>query len=551
MTESEPSKLSDVKEETEALLDTNAEEQENLSESLERGDKVPTLENESAETVENTATKVESIARSEEKTTTDSTKRKEDPEVVPEDLIEHVSDLSIESKKDDKLEKLKESSGDSDLKTPIASDLTKDHEDKALSEASKSVNASSENAKAELATEPLILSSTQESDKETKLSSSEDKDVQDRTETVISRTITTQEKENEPDNVESAIKQEDHSALTESDKQDIEANSVSATDSLDIDSLKEPVGEALKEPTSVDGVAKVKLSSEDSSLRESEDKAYEKSTATTLDQRVEDDKAEVMVDTSKDIETTSLVQKEEEDTKSTADADVESDKSKSQDTEDKSPKQVEATASIAEREPAAVVSSPDDGVEAVAKELTSDDPSEPLNPVDSESSISKVTESKVISTETSAKPTIPSTEVAKKVSVTKGPVTTIAPAASNEATAKAPSATTTSTTSTNTSSKPVFDPDTVYLYTSLTAGGYHIMPDTMRLGTILKANDIEYQMIDIATNERAKRIWKYRGIAKGKKLPAVVRDDEVMGDIKEIEDANEFGEVRDLVFDEY
>lgn len=88
----------------------------------------------------------------------------------------------------------------------------------------------------------------------------------------------------------------------------------------------------------------------------------------------------------------------------------------------------------------------------------------------------------------------------------------------------------------------------IYLYTSLTAGGYHVMSDTNRLMTILKANDIEFTVVDLATNERAKRIWKWR--SNGRKLPGVVRDDEVVGDYKEIEAANEMAEVRSLVLEE-
>jgi hypothetical protein len=105
--------------------------------------------------------------------------------------------------------------------------------------------------------------------------------------------------------------------------------------------------------------------------------------------------------------------------------------------------------------------------------------------------------------------------------------------------------TTTDANEGNEATREVVDPEAVFLYTSLTAGGFHVMSDTNRLSTILTSNKIEFTMVDLATNERAKRIWKWRG--KGKKLPAVVRDDEIIGDITEIEDANEFGEVRDMV----
>lgn len=75
--------------------------------------------------------------------------------------------------------------------------------------------------------------------------------------------------------------------------------------------------------------------------------------------------------------------------------------------------------------------------------------------------------------------------------------------------------------------RPATDPNQVYLYTSLAGAGIHIIPDTNRLQGILKAYKIDFELVDLGTNERAKRIWRYRG--QGRKLPAVVRDDEVKG----------------------
>ncbi|PGH16182.1 hypothetical protein AJ79_01949 [Helicocarpus griseus UAMH5409] len=86
------------------------------------------------------------------------------------------------------------------------------------------------------------------------------------------------------------------------------------------------------------------------------------------------------------------------------------------------------------------------------------------------------------------------------------------------------------------------DPTTLYLYTSLTAGSSHIITATSRLETILKANKIPFQAIDIATDEPARKLWGRR--SRGKKLPGLVRDGMIVGDLTEIEEWNEYGEIK-------
>lgn len=71
------------------------------------------------------------------------------------------------------------------------------------------------------------------------------------------------------------------------------------------------------------------------------------------------------------------------------------------------------------------------------------------------------------------------------------------------------------------------DPTTLYLYTSLTAGSSHIITATSRLETILKANKIPFQAIDVATDEEARKLWGRR--SRGKKLPGLVRDGMIVG----------------------
>ncbi|KAB8070551.1 hypothetical protein BDV29DRAFT_180796 [Aspergillus leporis] len=83
---------------------------------------------------------------------------------------------------------------------------------------------------------------------------------------------------------------------------------------------------------------------------------------------------------------------------------------------------------------------------------------------------------------------------------------------------------------------------TLYLYTSLTAGSSHIVTATARLETILKANKLPFRAIDVATDDAARKLWGRR--SKGKKLPGLVKFGTVIGDLEEVEEWNEYGELR-------
>ncbi|GAB1193756.1 hypothetical protein BDV32DRAFT_116518 [Aspergillus pseudonomiae] len=83
---------------------------------------------------------------------------------------------------------------------------------------------------------------------------------------------------------------------------------------------------------------------------------------------------------------------------------------------------------------------------------------------------------------------------------------------------------------------------TLYLYTSLTAGSSHIVTATARLETILKANKLPFRAIDVATDDAARKLWGRR--SKGRKLPGLVKFGTVVGDLEEIEEWNEYGELR-------
>ncbi|KAK3071462.1 hypothetical protein LTR53_008579 [Teratosphaeriaceae sp. CCFEE 6253] len=87
----------------------------------------------------------------------------------------------------------------------------------------------------------------------------------------------------------------------------------------------------------------------------------------------------------------------------------------------------------------------------------------------------------------------------------------------------------------------------LFLYTSLTAGSSHIITATSRMETILKANKIPFQAIDTATDEKARRLWQRR--AGKRKLPGLVKEGYVLGDLDEVEEWNEFGELKEKIGD--
>ncbi|KAJ0146257.1 Uncharacterized protein HZ326_11011, partial [Fusarium oxysporum f. sp. albedinis] len=98
----------------------------------------------------------------------------------------------------------------------------------------------------------------------------------------------------------------------------------------------------------------------------------------------------------------------------------------------------------------------------------------------------------------------------------------------------------------------------LYIYTSLTAGSSHIVTATSRLETILRANRVPFKAIDIAVDTKARLLWGRRAgkdkSGRPRKLPALVQEGWVLGDIVEIEEWNEYGELKEHVtiyFDEF
>ncbi|ORY66282.1 uncharacterized protein BCR38DRAFT_429784 [Pseudomassariella vexata] len=91
----------------------------------------------------------------------------------------------------------------------------------------------------------------------------------------------------------------------------------------------------------------------------------------------------------------------------------------------------------------------------------------------------------------------------------------------------------------------------LYIYTSLTAGSSHIVTATSRLETILRANRVPFKAIDVATDEKARMLWGRRAgkdeSGRLRKLPGLVQMGMVLGDLVEIEDWNEYGELKQHV----
>ncbi|EJT81493.1 hypothetical protein GGTG_01471 [Gaeumannomyces tritici R3-111a-1] len=91
----------------------------------------------------------------------------------------------------------------------------------------------------------------------------------------------------------------------------------------------------------------------------------------------------------------------------------------------------------------------------------------------------------------------------------------------------------------------------LYIYTSLTAGSSHIVTATSRLETILRANRIPFKAIDMATDEKARMLWGRRAgkdeSGRARKLPGLVQEGLILGDLVEIEEWNEYGELKQHV----
>ncbi|KAH7035383.1 uncharacterized protein B0I36DRAFT_382107 [Microdochium trichocladiopsis] len=91
----------------------------------------------------------------------------------------------------------------------------------------------------------------------------------------------------------------------------------------------------------------------------------------------------------------------------------------------------------------------------------------------------------------------------------------------------------------------------LYIFTSLTAGSAHIVTATSRLETILRANRVPFKALDIAVDPRARQLWGRRAgkdpSGRQRKLPALFQEGFLVGDLVEIEEWNEYGELKEHV----
>ncbi|SMN19236.1 similar to Saccharomyces cerevisiae YFR016C Putative protein of unknown function [Maudiozyma saulgeensis] len=96
--------------------------------------------------------------------------------------------------------------------------------------------------------------------------------------------------------------------------------------------------------------------------------------------------------------------------------------------------------------------------------------------------------------------------------------------------------------------RKLYENEPVYIYTSLAGGGFHMIPRTNRLATILQANQVKFTYRDLGTDDAARKVWKTH--SRGRTLPGVVRGaNDIIGNWEEIDDLNEDYRVREAIFE--
>lgn len=95
------------------------------------------------------------------------------------------------------------------------------------------------------------------------------------------------------------------------------------------------------------------------------------------------------------------------------------------------------------------------------------------------------------------------------------------------------------------------DSKVVYLFVSFASGGRGVMMSINMAKTILESYKIPYTIVEISMDDRARRLWKYKGIAKGKRLPAVFRDGDLKLDYDGLLESNESEEVEEVIYDDF
>ncbi|KAG4304678.1 hypothetical protein PORY_002071 [Pneumocystis oryctolagi] len=83
------------------------------------------------------------------------------------------------------------------------------------------------------------------------------------------------------------------------------------------------------------------------------------------------------------------------------------------------------------------------------------------------------------------------------------------------------------------------------LYTSFSSASLFVRTNTSRLQFLLETTQLPFEVIDLATDPAAKEFW-YR-CNEGKSLPAVVKEGKILGNIHDMENANELGQLREIL----
>ncbi|KAG4303217.1 hypothetical protein PCANB_000605 [Pneumocystis canis] len=83
------------------------------------------------------------------------------------------------------------------------------------------------------------------------------------------------------------------------------------------------------------------------------------------------------------------------------------------------------------------------------------------------------------------------------------------------------------------------------LYTSFSSASLFIQTNTSRLQFLLETTQLPFEIVDLATDPVAKQFW-YRS-SNGRSLPAVVKRGKILGSIYDIENANEQGQLREIL----
>jgi glutaredoxin-related protein len=80
----------------------------------------------------------------------------------------------------------------------------------------------------------------------------------------------------------------------------------------------------------------------------------------------------------------------------------------------------------------------------------------------------------------------------------------------------------------------------IQIYYSSVPSTLKVRKDTTRVQDILTANKVEFEMLDVASNQDHKEYMQQK--SQKKILPQIFVDGEFKGSCEELEEANEFGE---------